>query len=242
MGQYEEEPTIATEVTLETLDGDARHSHPATIADLTSKELWIALDQQLAHELDPGRQVRLVLRHPRRPTQTADTIVLWHLGKNGNMVVLKRPTLWDPPSRREHARVNLALPVRLRPEEGRDAVPGMSINVSVGGMFCVARLDLIVTQRVEVVLQLSPGQSFECAADVARVDRDPNDDSGAGRLIGLRFRELTADEQCSLAETITELAADVDEDFVPRPWRPDAFIAPEAVADEAEPELLAESA
>jgi hypothetical protein len=83
VSQYDQEPTIATQVTLETLSGDEWHAHPAVIADLTRQELWVAIDSKLGEPLAPGRPVRLVLRHPNRPTQTADTIVLWHIGRNG---------------------------------------------------------------------------------------------------------------------------------------------------------------
>lgn len=229
MGPTGEEPTIATRVTLETLEGDRKVSHPATIADLTRNELWVAIDKQLTHQLDPGRQVRLVLEHPKRPTQTADTIVLWHLGKNGNVVVLKRPLLWDPPSRREHSRVTLSVPVYLRADEGAAPVPTMSTNISVGGMFCVAAIDLIVMQTVDVAIQLTPNQVFDCKAEVARIDKDPEDPTGTSRLIGLKFLGLAQDDQAALASTLAELASDVDVNFVPRPWRPEAL---DAGADE----------
>lgn len=220
--EYDQEPTIATQVSLETLAGDEWHSHPAVIADLTRQELWVAIDHQLGDPLDPGRHVRLVLRHPNRPTQTADTVVLWHIGRNGAVVVLKRPRLWDPPSRREHSRVRLSIPLYLRADEGADPVPAMSTNVSVGGVFCIAELPVMVAQRVDASLQLTPATTFDCQAEVVRVDKDPDDPSGRQRLIGLHFLGLGQEDQASLAQALAELAEDVDDEFVPRAWRPEA--------------------
>ncbi len=230
MNERVEEPTIATQVTLETMEGDAKHCHQASIADLTSKELWVEIGRP-APALDPGKQVRIVLTHPDRPTQTADTIVLWHLGKTGNMVVLKRPTLWDPPSRREHARVKLAVPVIVRPHEDGEAVQTTSINISVGGVCCAAALDLIVTQRVGLSIQLTPHQAFDYKAEVARIDVDPDDPAGARRLVGFKFLDLTFEDRAALARALAELAGDVDVNAIPRPWRPDAFVPAEAEAE-----------
>jgi len=219
---YEAEPRIATEVTLETLTGDEWHSHPAVIADLTRHELWVAIDREVGEPLDPGRPVRLVLRHPSRPTQTAETIVLWHIGRNGSVVSLKRPRLWDPPSRREHARVQLSIPVYIRTDDDADPLPSMTTNVSVGGIFCVTEIAIQVAQRVDVSLQLTPARHFDCQAEVVRVAKDPADPSGRQRLIGLHFLDVSQEHQAALAQILTELALDVDEEFVPSVWRPHA--------------------
>jgi hypothetical protein len=221
MGQYDNEPTVATALTVEMLTDAGWQSHPASIADLTRQELWVSLDRKLAEPLDPGRSVRLVLSHPKRPTQVAETVVLWHLGRNGNVVVLKRPGLWDPPSRREHMRVDLAVPVYIRADDGSDPVPTTSVNIGVGGLFCVAAMDLRIGQRVDVAIQLMPGRTFECQAEVARLDEDPNDLLGLQLTVGLRFLDLTTEDQVTLARTIAQLARDVDANFVPRPWRLD---------------------
>ena len=221
MRQIEHEPTIATQLTVEMLTDGGWQSHAASIADLTRHELWVALDQRLAEPLAPGRSVRLVLRHPTRPEQIAETIVLWHIGRNGNLVVLKRPRFWDPPSRREHTRVNLAIPVYLRVDEWSGPVPTTSTNIGVGGLFCVAAMELRIGQRLDVAVQLMPNRAFECQAEVVRLDEDPNDPLDIQLMVGLQFLDLSGEDQAFLAETITYLARDVDANFVPRPWRPE---------------------
>ena len=220
MDSYANEPTIETELRLEMLSDDGWQSHRASIADLTRSELWVALDGRLAAPLDPGRSVRLVLNHPKRPTQVAETVVLWHIGRTGNMVVLKRPRLWDPPSRRDHRRVNLAVPVYLKADEKSEPVPTTSSNIGVGGLFVSAAMDLRIGQRLDVAVQLVPDRAFECQAEVARLDEDPDDPLGLQLMVGLHFLDLTSEEQASLAEDIARLARDVDANFVPRPWRP----------------------
>jgi hypothetical protein len=220
VGQYPEEPTIATEVILETLAGEKWQSHRAVIADLTRRELWVAIDRRLGSPLDPGQPVRLVLRHPNRPTQTANTIVLWHIGRNGAVAVLKRPRLWDPPSRRDHSRVRLSVPVYLKVDEYADPVPVMSTNVSVGGVLCLGEVPLRIGQRVDASVQLTPAHVFDCQAEVIRVDEDPDDPLRRQRFIGLHFLDVARDDQASLAQLLSKVAGDVDDDFVPRAWRP----------------------
>jgi hypothetical protein len=217
---YDNEPTIETELRLEMITDDGWQSHRASIADLTRNELWLALDGRLAEPLDPGRSVRLVLNHPKRPTQVAETVVLWHIGRTGNVVVLKRPRLWDSPSRRDHRRVNLSVPVYLKADENSDPMPTTSSNIGVGGLFCSAAMDLRIGQRLDVAVQLMPDRAFECQAEVARLDGDPDDTLALNLMVGLQFLDLTTDEQVSLAEDIARLAADVDANFVPRLWRP----------------------
>ena len=217
MGPYDSEPTIATQLTVEMLTNDGWQSHPARIANLTRQELWVALDQRLAEPLDPGRAVRLVLSHPKRPAQTAETVVLWHIGRSGNVVVLKRPGLWDPPSRRENMRVKLAVPVYLDEHDGSGPMPTTSIDIGVGGLFCVAAIGLRIGQRVDVAVHLTPDRTFEC-----RLDDDPNDALGLDLLVGLQFLDLTRQDQASLAEAIAGLARGVDADSLPGPWQPGA--------------------
>ena len=219
MGPYDSEPTIATQLTVEMLTNDGWQSHPARIANLTRQELWVALDQRLAEPLDPGRAVRLVLSHPKRPAQTAETVVLWHIGRSGNVVVLKRPGLWDPPSRRENMRVKLAVPVYLDEHDGSGPMPTTSIDIGVGGLFCVAAMSLRIGQRVAVAIQLTPDRTFECQAEVARLDDDPNDPMGLDLLVGLRFLDLTRQDQASLAEAISGLARGLDAGSFPGPWQ-----------------------
>jgi hypothetical protein len=222
VSEYEREPTIATQVRLQTLAGDTWESHPAVIADLTREELWLAVDPPMTGALAPGSAVRIVLHHPGKPEQTADTIILWRIGGGTNVVGLRRPRLWDPPSRREHARARLSVPVYLKIDETAEPLPAMSSNIGVGGVFCSASLQVRIAQRLDVSVRLTPSQSFECQAEVARIDKDPDDPSGNQSLIGLHFLGLDQAMQASLAETLAVLAEGVDDEYVPRAWRPAA--------------------
>jgi hypothetical protein len=226
VGPYDHEPLVASPLTVEALTDDGWQSCPAWIVDLTRQELWVELDHGLAASLDPGRSVRLVISHPKLPTQTAETVVLWHIGKTGNVAVLKRPRLWDPPSRREHMRARLAVPLYLKADEASESVPATLTDIGAGGLLCVAVMDLRIGQRLDVAVQLTPDRTFECQAEVARLDEDPNDTLGFQLRVGLKFLELTRDEQASLAGTVADLARDVDASFVPRPWRPEAIDLP----------------
>ena len=222
MDQYAFELTDDSRLTVEVLTDSGPEAHAASIADLTRQELWVVLDEWVAEPLDPGRTVRLALSHPDAPTQIADTIVLWHLGKTGKVVVLKRPGFWDPPSRRDHMRVKLAVPVYLKADDGSGPVPTTSVNIGVGGMFCVAAMDLRIAQRIDVAIHLTPDQTFECEAEVARLDEDPNDPVGLQLMVGLQFLDLTPREQAHLSAIISDLVQDVGANFVPKCWQPGA--------------------
>jgi hypothetical protein len=218
VSHFEREPTIATQISLQTLAGDEWQSHPAMIADITREELWLAIDHAVDGTLEPGRAVRVALHHSGGPVQTADTIVLWRIAGNGTMVGLRRPRLWDPPSRREHARARLSVPVYLKVDEHADPIPAISSNIGVGGVFCTAAIPVRIAQRLDVAIQLTPSEAFECQAEVARIDKDPEDPTG--NLIGLHFLGLDQQTQARLAGTLTELAEGVDDEYVPKAWRP----------------------
>jgi len=213
------EPTIPNRVSLETLSGEEWLSHKATIVDLTRHEVWIGIEEPLGELLAPERRVRLVLRREDGEAQTAETIVLWHIGTDGLVVALLRPKLWDPPSRRAHSRSRLVIPVHLRLDDDAPPVPAWTTNVGVGGVYCLSDVRVPVGHKLPVSLRLTPLQSFDCQAEVVRVDEDTDDPSGRQVIIALRLLELTEDDQARLASALAALADDVDADNVPLAWR-----------------------
>jgi hypothetical protein len=214
-----QEPTIPSRVSLETVTDEEWQPHPATIVNLTRHEVWIGIEEPLRDLLDPERRVRLVLRHQNGEAQTAETIVLWHIGTDGRVVALLRPKLWDPPSRRAHSRARLTIPVYLNPDQDGLPVPAWTTNVGVGGIYCLSDMRAPVGRRLSVSLRLTPVQTFDCQAEVVRVDDDTDDPSGRQVVIALRLLNLTEDDQARLASELADLADDVDVDFVPRVWR-----------------------
>jgi hypothetical protein len=216
--EFAEEPTIPNRVTLETLSGEEWQPHTATIANLTRHEVWIGIDEPLGELLHPERRVRLVLGRPGGGTQSAETIVLWHIGNDGRVVALMRPNLWNPPSRRAHSRARLAIPIDLYPKQDAPSVPGRTTNVGVGGVYCLSDVAVPVGHKLPVSLWLSPAESFECRAEVVRVDQDTDDPTGRQVVIALKFMDLTENDQARLASSFAALADDVDDDHVPRVW------------------------
>ncbi len=217
--QSANEPTIPNRVSLETLSGEKWVSHSATIVDLTHHEVWVGIEKPLGKLLDPERRVRLVLRGGDGEAQTAETIVLWHIGTDGRVVALLRPKLWDPPSRRAHSRARLTIPVYLRLDDDAPPVPAWTTNVGVGGVYCLSEVRVAIGQKLPVSLRLTPLRSFDCQAEVVRVDDDTDDPSNRQLVIALRFLELTEDDQAGLASALATLADDVDADSVPLAWR-----------------------
>jgi hypothetical protein len=217
--QSGQEPTIPNRVSLDTVSGEEWLSHPATIVNLTRHEVWIGIEEPLRELLDPERRVRLVLRNPNGEAQTAETIVLWHIGTDGRVVALLRPKLWDPPSRRAHSRARLSIPVYLNPDQDGPPVAAWTTNVGVGGIYCLSDMRAPVGRRMSVSLRLTPVQTFDCQGEVVRVDDDTDDPSGRQVVIALRLLNLTEDDQARLASALASLADDIDENHVPRAWR-----------------------
>ena len=215
MTQYAEEPTIPNRVTLETLSGEEWMPHTATIANLTRHEVWIGIDEPLGELLHPERRVRLILSRPSGETQTAETIVLWHIGSDGRVIA----NLWDPPSRRAHSRARLAIPIDLYPTQDAPSVPAQTTNVGVGGLYCLSDQAVPVGKKIPISLWLTPIESFDCRAEVVRVDSDTEDPSGRQVVIALQFLELSENDQARLASSFAALAEDVDENYVPLSWR-----------------------
>jgi hypothetical protein len=219
VAQGGQEPTIPSQVSLETRAGEAWLSHAATIVDLSRNEVWVGVEEPLAEPLDPDGRVRLVLRHSNGPTQTAETVVLRRIGPDGQVLALMRPKIWDPPSQRAHSRARLAIPVFLHPDVDAPPVPARTTNIGVGGVYCLTSVRVAVGRQLPISLRLTPAESFECGAEVVRVDEDTDDPTGRQVVIAFRLLDLSEEAEATLASALAALADDVDEEFVPLAWR-----------------------
>jgi hypothetical protein len=219
VAEFDEELAIPARVVLETGSGTDWLAHAAQITNLTRHEVWIRLEESLGDVLRPERKVRLVLRRADGESQTAETMVLWHIGSEDMMVALLRPAIWNPPSRRAHSRARLAIPVHLRPEADAAPILAQTTDIGVGGLHCLSESPFEIGQVVQVSVLLTPGDSFECRAEVVRIGADREDPSGRRTVVALRFLELTGDAQAALAASLSTLAEDVDSEAVPLAWR-----------------------
>jgi len=222
--QYSAEPSITTRVSLETKSGDGWQPHPALIANLTRHEVWIQIEESLGEAVYPERPVRLVLSQPDG-VKTAETSVLWHIGLDGKLVALLRPNIWDPPSRRAHSRARLSIPVSLSPSGDMPPLSARTTNVGVGGFYCVSDGPVPDGSQLPVSLWLTPSESFDCQAEVVRSEANPDDPTGRQAVIAFRFLDLSMDAQAHLASSLVALTDDVDESYVPLPWRGTAAAA-----------------
>jgi hypothetical protein len=115
----------------------------------------------------------------------------------------------------------------LHPKEDGPAVAARTTNLGVGGVHCLTDVPLAVGQELPVSLRLTPDRSFDCRAEVVRTEANVDDPTGREVVLGLRFVDLAETEQATLALALAALAADVDENSVPREWR-DVVAAAEA--------------
>jgi hypothetical protein len=113
----------------------------------------------------------------------------------------------------------VAIPASLRLDGGAPPLSARTTNVGVGGFFCVAGGPVAAGSQFPVSLWLSPAESFDCLAEVVRVEDDPDDATGRQAVLAFRFLDLTLDDQARLASALVALADDVDENDVPLAWR-----------------------
>jgi hypothetical protein len=216
---HSNEPAILDRVTLETLSGAEWLPHHATIANLTPREVWLGLDEQLGELVEPLRKVRIATPQSAELGPPAETVVERHIGTDGRVIVLVRPDSWGIPSRRANSRVNLAIPAYLRPGDDLAPVPARTTNIGVGGFHCLSDIPIAVGHTLPVTLMLTPLDPFDCQAQVVRLDDNPDDPSGRHMVVAFRFLDLTEQDEATIAEALIALADDLESEAVPQAWR-----------------------
>jgi hypothetical protein len=211
------EPAIKDRVTLEMADGPRTVVDRATIANVTTEEIWVVVGKAAGERLGTGSPVRIVVVRPQAGSLAADTLVRRQVGSSGRLVALRRPDNWASHSRRANGRARLAIPVYLRPDAEGSVVPARTINLSVGGFHCVTDLPVSVGRQFDVSLMLTP-TAFDCRAQVVRLSDDPEDPSGRQLLVAFRFVDLTAAEEALVAEALVALDDETDPTAVPASW------------------------
>jgi hypothetical protein len=98
------EPAIRDRVTLETQDRPRTLVHRATIANLTTEEVWVVVGPDVGHDLVSGSPVRIVVIRSGDRGLAADTSVRRFVGGSGRIAALVRPEAWVSHSRRAGSR------------------------------------------------------------------------------------------------------------------------------------------
>jgi hypothetical protein len=218
VNELSNEPAIKDRVKLETQDGPRTVVHNATIANLTTEEVWVALGQPATELLSEGTPVRIILIRPEEDSLAAETSVNRMVGNSGRMAALRRPEMWISHSRRANDRVALAIPAYLRPDADGTVAAARTTNISVGGFHCVTDLPIAVGHQMTVSIMLSPTEPFECRAQVVRLSDDPDDSSHRQLVVAFRFVDLTAADEARVAEALAALADETDPSAVPAAW------------------------
>ena len=218
VNELSNEPAIKDRVKLETQDGPRTVVHYATIANLTTEEVWVALGQPATELLSEGTPVRIILIRPEEDSLAAETSVNRMVGNSGRMAALRRPEMWSSHSRRANDRVALAIPAYLRPDADGTVAAARTTNISVGGFHCVTDLPIAVGHQMTVSIMLSPTEPFECRAQVVRLSDDPDDSSHRQLVVAFRFVDLTAADEARVAEALAALADETDPSAVPVAW------------------------
>ena len=212
------EPSILDKVALETRVGAEWVSHAATIANMTATEVWLGVRDAMRGLVAPGDTARIVLDLPDGGALVSDTAVLRLLGSSARVVALVRPESWTFPSRRGNGRVNLAIPAYLTSPDSAVA-SARTTNIGIGGFHCVANLAVAVGLRLSVSLALTPVDSFECTAQVVRLEDLPDDPTGRRCLVAFRFVDLTEEQEATIAAALLALADETDAAAAPKAWR-----------------------
>lgn len=199
------EPAIRERVTLEAMVGVERLDLSATIANVTPHEVWVGVSKIASVHLPRLSSVRVVLLRPDAGRLAADTTVTRVIGADGRVAALRRPRAWIGDAARSHGRMALAIPAYLRRDNGEGVVAARTTNVSVGGFQCVTDLPVELGERLRTTLLLSPVSSFDCLAQVVRLEDDPHDPSQRKLSVALRFLELSETEQARIAAAVAVL-------------------------------------
>jgi hypothetical protein len=215
------EPAVKDRVSLEILSGERKLVHKGTIANLTTEEVWVVVSQAAAESLVSGSEVRIVLIRSGDRRLAADTSVRRLVGGSGRMAALRRPETWVSDSRRANSRARLAIPAYLRPDGDGMVVPARTTNISVGGFHCVTALPISVGHQLAVSLMLTPTSSFDCRAQVVRLNDDPDDPAHRQVVVAFRFVDLTASDEARVAEALVALDDETDSTAVPVAWHGD---------------------
>ena len=221
MDEFSNEPAVRDRVTLETKAGPQTLVDRATIANLTTEEVWVVFGKAVGEHLATGSEVRIVLARPLRGSLAADTTVRRLVGDSGRIVALWRPQSWASNSRRANSRVRLAIPAYLRPDDEGTVVPARTTNISVGGFHCVTDLPISVGHKMAVSLMLTPTSALDCRAQVVRLNDDPDDPSHRQLVVAFRFVDLSAAEEALVAEALVALSDETDASAVPVAWHSD---------------------
>jgi hypothetical protein len=219
MLQYSHEPTIPTRVTLDVMTDSGWESHPAIIANLTRNEVWVQLDPPQVLLLPRGHKVRLVVTRAEGGVKTGESSVIARVDGAYPMLLVGRPPIWDPPSRRQHSRAWISIPASLRPDPDGPVRRARTTNLGVGGFHCVSDGPILAGAEMPVSLWLAPGESFDCRVEVVRVDDDPDDQKGGRVVLGCRFLDLDQAAQLKLASALVTLGDTLDDNCVPQVWQ-----------------------
>lgn len=218
MDESSNEPEVKDTVTLETCDGPRTVVDQATIANVTAEEIWVVVGKAAGERLVAGTEARIVLVRSQDTAVAADTSVRRQVGNSGRLVALRRPDGWLSHSRRSNGRARLAIPAYLHPDAEGSVVPARTTNLSVGGFHCVTALPISVGRQLDVSLMLTPTSSFDCRAQVVRLNDDPDDPSRHQLQVAFRFVDLSAAEEALVAEALAALDDETDATAGPAAW------------------------
>jgi c-di-GMP-binding flagellar brake protein YcgR len=99
-------------------------------------------------------------------------------------------------------------------------VPVRTTNISQGGFLCLTNAALELGSVLHVRVQLSPHESLDCRAQVARVEDVPDQDPPTSAvLVAFRFVDLGDTREMQLQRALVELGADLDAAGVPNAYR-----------------------
>ena len=94
MDELPNEPAIRDRVTLEIGDGPRTVVDRATIANVTTEEIWVVVGKAAGDRLEAGSAVRIVVVRPQDGSLAAETSVRRQIGNSGRLVALRRPDDW----------------------------------------------------------------------------------------------------------------------------------------------------
>lgn len=165
-------------VEIELTEGDITEYLPSRIEEIKEQYLYISMPMRKGTLLPMriGQEIKIIMRH-KNSTVGFYTKVVGRRREPIPYLIINKPDRIVPVNqKREYVRLDVSLPVRFRVINEEDNAPiegGVTIDISAGGALFSTKAEIQVGQKMEIEIELSPGNAFSCYARTIRVfERD----------------------------------------------------------------------
>lgn len=195
-------------VVLEVLDGTHAGRYPSLVTDWSEqKEISVGtpMDRGSEVRVDPGSVVFLQTHRPDGLRRFASQVLRREQGPPPSLV-LAWPERVERIQRREHVRVDVAIPVEVRMlARTPRTLAAVSSNLSTGGMRLRLGEEIPNGTLLGLVIRLRASESVECEAQVAHVGKDDRAAQGMKHWMAVEFTRISEPVRKQITQFLFEV-------------------------------------